>query len=112
MRVLAIALLLTAFSLADPLDRALARAGTTREMIGFRPRSWWVRYPRAVPHKLAQRLALFAAHLRELHDQDRALGRQADQQHESDLHVDVVLQAADGRADYRAKHRERHRHGA
>ena len=64
MRVLAITLILATFApadpLASPLDRALERAGTSREKIGFRPRSWWVRYPRAVPYRLAHFDGLFA----------------------------------------------------
>jgi len=60
MRILAAALLLATLASADPLDDALARAGTSREGLGFRPRSWWVRYPRAVPHRLAHFDGLFA----------------------------------------------------
>ena len=64
MRLITAALLIaTAFAgdaPTDPLDDALARAGTSREQIGFRPRSWWVRYPRAVPYRLAHFDGLFA----------------------------------------------------
>ena len=42
-------------------------------------------------------LALEEALLREFHDQDRVLRRQADQHHQADLEVDVVLQAAQRR---------------
>ena len=42
-------------------------------------------------------LALEEALLRELDDQDRVLRREADQHHQADLEVDVVLQAAQRR---------------
>ena len=37
---------------ADSLDDALARAGLSRGDLGWTPRGWWERWPRAVAHKL------------------------------------------------------------
>ena len=40
---------------------------------------------------IGDRLAIFIFDFRKLHDEDRILGRQADQHHQSDLGKDVVL---------------------
>ena len=50
--------------------------------------------PRRLDRRLHDRLALLLKLLGELDDQDGGLGREADEQHEPDLHVDVVLQPA------------------
>ncbi len=47
--------------------------------------------------------------LAELDDQDRVLGRQSDQQHESDLGVDVVVETAGQGQDRSAENGDRHR---
>ena len=48
--------------------------------------------------RLRDSLALFIFHLRELHDEDRVLGRQADQHDQADLGKDIVFQAEDPQA--------------
>ena len=47
--------------------------------------------PRAFQRRIHQGLALFEFVLGEFDDQDRVLGRQPDQHHQTDLRVDVVL---------------------
>ena len=61
------------------------------------------RAPRAPPRPAASFLVL---HLRELHDQDRVLGRQPDQGDQANLREDIVLEAAQTRAPERAEDRD------
>ena len=53
-------LLLVLPAAADPLDDALAHGGFTRATIGWKPRGWWERFPRAVDYKLDHFDGLFA----------------------------------------------------
>jgi hypothetical protein len=53
-------LLLVLPAAADPLDDTLARAGFERRHLGWKPRGWWARFPRAVTHKLDHFDHLFA----------------------------------------------------
>ena len=68
----------------------------------------------ALQRGLDRALALEEALLRELDDQDRVLRREADQHHQADLEVDVVLHPAHRRRSAsapsdRERHREHHR---
>src|SRR4029077_16496192 len=63
---------------------------------------------RRLDRRLDRRAAAGAELLGELDDQDRVLGRQADQHHQADLAVDVVLQAADRLRREGAEDGERH----
>ena len=64
--------------------------------------------PRALQRRVHQALALLEAVLRELDDQDRVLGGEADQHDEADLAVDVEGEAAREEAEEGADHRDRH----
>ncbi|MBI2923968.1 MAG: hypothetical protein HYY18_23150 [Planctomycetes bacterium] len=52
MRAFLLVVLSAAVALADPLDDALARAGLTRDDLGWRPKGYWSRYPADIPWKL------------------------------------------------------------
>ena len=64
---------------------------------------------RRLDRRLAHRHAVAHALDGELADQDRVLRRQADQRHQADLEVHVVLQPAHPGEQQRAEDRERHR---
>ena len=77
-------------------DRAVIRSAGTAV---WRPRG-----------RLDDRLALLVALLLgELDDENGVLGRHADQQHEADLGVDVVVEPTQHGEDDRAQNRQRHR---
>ena len=60
MRTLLLLSLLAVSAAADPLDDLLKKAGFERADLGWRPRGWWERFPRAVTHKLDHFDDLFA----------------------------------------------------
>jgi hypothetical protein len=59
--------------------------------------------------RVHQRLATLEGVLRELHDEDRVLGRQSDQHDEADLPVDVEREPARPEAEEGAGHGDGHR---
>ena len=64
---------------------------------------------RAFERRVGEALALLVAVLRELDDQDRVLGGEADEHDEADLAEDVERHAARQQAEEGADHRDRHR---
>ncbi|MHC4958982.1 MAG: hypothetical protein ACYTGN_11470 [Planctomycetota bacterium] len=60
MRAFLAILLLTVTASADSLDDLLKQAGFQRSQLGWQPKGHWIRFPRAVTHKLDHFDSLFA----------------------------------------------------